>query len=221
MRVIYSPWWKGKGRGSRGTWQVHWEEGVRSLENRNQRWGQTATSLTSGVKCTFTPLEAPQQRQKDCFSSCVNICAYGVRAWLSYNMCLGWFRAMRTTRVSRSVACVLRCYNHLSCFILLTFAQRTLRTLCWHCLDPCVHCYYTSVSEGLWSLSCNAGDKKKKTSLSCRVLASFMGRSSIWVTFCSGGHNMSSSGGHTVLSTTSCVFYFYFLQLPGFSAWRP
>lgn len=98
MRVIYSLWWKGPGRGSSGTWQVHWEEGVSSLGNRNQRWGQT--SMTSGVKCTFSPLEAPRQRQKALFLlwhySCVNRCAYSVCARLSPNMCLGWFRAMRT-----------------------------------------------------------------------------------------------------------------------------
>lgn len=54
-RAIYSLWWKGLGRGSIGTRQVHWEEGVRSLGNRNQRWGQTAASLRLwGQKPSFT-----------------------------------------------------------------------------------------------------------------------------------------------------------------------
>lgn len=73
-RAIYSLWWKGLGGGSIGTRQVHWEEGVRSLGNRNQRWGQTAASLTSGVKCSLSPLEAPQAQREPLSALTMYLC---------------------------------------------------------------------------------------------------------------------------------------------------
>lgn len=59
-RAIYCLWWKGVGRGSIGTRQVQQEDGVRSLENRNQRWGQMTASLASGVRYSLSPLKAPK-----------------------------------------------------------------------------------------------------------------------------------------------------------------
>lgn len=122
-RAIYSLWWKGPGRGSIGARQVQWEEGVRSLGNRNQRWGQTAASLTSGVRCSLSPLEAPEHSERlflpwHCIL--VNVCAL-VRVctviFVRVQACVWSVLWVCDTGARRSGGHVLSCGNHLSYFI--------------------------------------------------------------------------------------------------------
>lgn len=150
-RVIYSLWWKGLGRGSTGARQVQWEEGVRSLGNRNQRWGQTTAPLASGVRCSLSPLEAPT-----CSESLflpltlylVNACALVhvrkvifVRAQACVLEGSVYMRRLLVcdTGVRRSGGHVFSCSNVLSYSIWLTLAQKDTGNTFFLFKHPCVH----------------------------------------------------------------------------------
>lgn len=160
-RAIYSQWWKGLGRGSIGARQVQREEGVRSLGNRNQRWGQMTASPASGGRCSLSPLEAPEH-SKSLALRCirVNVCAlmYAFLCVFQQSVCvcacMRWLLAC-DTGVERSGGHVFSCSNHLSYFIWLTLAQRNWEHFLFK--HPCVLSYYTTLHEQLWSFSCNGG----------------------------------------------------------------
>lgn len=98
--------------------------------------------------------------------------------------------------------------------MLLTFARRTIRTLCWHCLDPCVHCYYATVYEWLWSLSRNDGDRK--TSLSCRVCSVSRADAVFESHFILGDTNVQQWREHSAVHNVMVYLFIYFCSFLAF-----
>lgn len=126
-RTIYCLWWKAVSRGSIDTRQVQREEGVSSVGNRNQRWGQMTASLEFGVRCSLSPLEASRQSESlflprhcrsecMCISACVHDLSLCIYRRVSSSVCMRHLLVC-DTRVKRSVGHALSCCNHLSDFI--------------------------------------------------------------------------------------------------------